>query len=89
MQEDSIQWTKVSELLLNLNCYQYHLRLPDLSLAKNVAACLSKPSVTVGVGLLYKIDPVRVEVNFGVPLAASRSDAQRKGFQLGIGLDFL
>ena len=34
-------------------------------------------------------DPVRVEVNFGVPLVASKSDGVRKGFQVGIGLDFL
>lgn len=38
---------------------------------------------------MYKLDPVRVEVNFGVPLTASKSDGARKGFQVGIGLDFL
>lgn len=38
---------------------------------------------------MYKFEPVRVEVNFGVPLVASKSDGIRKGFQVGIGLDFL
>ena len=50
---------------------------------------ISRPSVSAGVGLVYKLDPVRVEVNFGVPLVASKSDGVRKGFQVGIGLDFL
>lgn len=38
---------------------------------------------------MYKLDAVRVEVNFGVPLVASKSDGMRKGVQVGIGLDFL
>jgi len=59
------------------------------SLAENVSDCVSKPSVSAGVGLLYRLDPVRVELNFGVPLIASKSDGHRRGFQLGIGLDFL
>ncbi|KAF7334237.1 SAM50-like protein SPAC17C9.06 [Mycena sanguinolenta] len=59
------------------------------SLQDNVAACLSKPSVSAGVGLIYNFDPVRVEVNFGLPLIASKSDGSRRGFQVGIGLEFL
>jgi outer membrane protein insertion porin family len=51
--------------------------------------CLRKPSISVGVGLIYRFDPVRVEVNFGVPLVASKSDGVRKGFQVGIGVEFL
>ncbi|KAJ3485635.1 hypothetical protein NLI96_g4835 [Meripilus lineatus] len=59
------------------------------SLKDTVFASISKPSISAGVGLVYKLDPVRVEVNFGVPLVASKSDGTRKGFQVGIGLDFL
>ncbi|KII84672.1 hypothetical protein PLICRDRAFT_701821 [Plicaturopsis crispa FD-325 SS-3] len=59
------------------------------TLADNVADCLSRPSVSAGVGLIYRFDPVRVELNFGVPLVASKSDGGRRGFQLGMGLDFL
>ena len=55
----------------------------------SVADALSKPSVSAGVGLIYMFDPVRVEVNFGVPLAARASDGVRKGVQVGIGLEFL
>ncbi|KAF9816961.1 hypothetical protein IEO21_03726 [Rhodonia placenta] len=59
------------------------------SLKDNIMDSISKPSIAAGVGLVYKLDPVRVELNFGVPLVASKSDGLRKGFQAGIGLDFL
>ncbi|OCH87076.1 hypothetical protein OBBRIDRAFT_796568 [Obba rivulosa] len=59
------------------------------SLIDNVVGSITKPSISAGVGLVYKLEPVRVEVNFGVPLVASKSDGVRKGFQVGIGLDFL
>ncbi|KAI9444207.1 surface antigen-domain-containing protein [Lactarius indigo] len=55
----------------------------------DVAAALTKPSVSAGVGLIYLFDPVRVELNFGVPLAARASDGMPKGVQVGIGLEFL
>ncbi|EMD31954.1 hypothetical protein CERSUDRAFT_119283 [Gelatoporia subvermispora B] len=58
-------------------------------LLDSVAASIAKPSISAGVGLVYKLEPVRVELNFGVPLVASKSDGVRKGFQVGIGLDFL
>ncbi|KAH9922450.1 surface antigen-domain-containing protein [Amylocystis lapponica] len=59
------------------------------TLIDNVRGSISKPSISAGVGLVYKLEPVRVEVNFGVPLVASKSDGVRKGLQVGIGLDFL
>ncbi|TFL02734.1 mitochondrial protein [Pterulicium gracile] len=55
----------------------------------SIQSLLSRPSISAGVGLMYRFDPVRVEVNFGVPLVASKSDGVRKGFQVGIGLEFL
>ncbi|OJA14753.1 hypothetical protein AZE42_03187 [Rhizopogon vesiculosus] len=58
-------------------------------LSDNIIECLRRPSVSAGIGLMYRFDPVRVEVNFGVPLVASQSDGMRKGFQVGIGMDFL
>ena len=59
------------------------------SLQENVAACLSRPSVSAGVGLIYSFDPIRVELNFGLPLAARQSDGYRRGLQVGMGLEFL
>jgi outer membrane protein insertion porin family len=50
---------------------------------------LSKPSISAGVGLIYRFDPIRVEMNFGVPLVASKSDGARKGLQVGMGVEFL
>jgi outer membrane protein insertion porin family len=47
------------------------------------------PSVAAGVGLVYRFDPVRVEINFGVPLVAYKSDECQRGFQVGVGLEFL
>jgi len=41
------------------------------------------------VGIIYRFDPIRVEVNFGVPLVASRSDGSARGVQVGMGLEFL
>lgn len=71
---------------------QYNL-VTDFVVAKsfqdNIHDCLSKPCISAGVGLIYRFDPVRVEANFGVPLVASKSDGSRRGFQMGIGLDFL
>jgi|SRR6267154_1604825 len=59
------------------------------SMRSTISAALSQPSVSAGVGLIYHFDPVRVELNFGVPLAARASDGTRKGVQVGIGLEFL
>ena len=64
-------------------------RAGSSALRSSVAAALTKPSVSAGVGLIYLFDPVRVELNFGVPLAARASDGVRKGVQVGIGLEFL
>ncbi|KAI0040202.1 hypothetical protein FA95DRAFT_1566606 [Auriscalpium vulgare] len=55
----------------------------------NIAAAVSRPSISAGVGLIYTFDPIRLEVNFGVPLTAKKSDGFRRGFQAGMGLEFL
>ena len=60
-----------------------------LSLIDNLWNTLSQPSVSAGLGLIYRFDPVRVELNFGVPLVASKSDGSRRGVQVGMGLEFL
>mgnify|MGYP006948644943 FL=1 len=43
----------------------------------------------MGLGLLFQQGPVRLELNFGLPVLARRSDGTRKGLQFGIGLEFL
>ncbi|GAA5899940.1 SAM complex subunit SAM50 [Sporobolomyces salmoneus] len=47
------------------------------------------PSVTTGLGLMYRHSSVRVEVNVGVPLVAARGEGSVKGVQFGLGLSFL
>ncbi|GAA5854270.1 hypothetical protein JCM5353_000195 [Sporobolomyces roseus] len=47
------------------------------------------PSVTTGLGLMYRHSLVRVEVNVGVPLIAARGEGAVKGVQFGLGLSFL
>ncbi|KIY43211.1 hypothetical protein FISHEDRAFT_53949 [Fistulina hepatica ATCC 64428] len=55
----------------------------------SISHLLSRPSIAAGVGILYNFDPIRFEVNFGVPLTASASDGMNKGLQVGVGLEFL
>jgi outer membrane protein insertion porin family len=60
-----------------------------MPIEKTVQDLFMKPRVSAGVGLIYRLDPIRLEVNFGVPLVASKSDSLQRGFQVGIGLEFL
>lgn len=50
---------------------------------------LLQPSASMGVGLLFQQGPVRLELNFGLPLCVRAGDGSRKGLQFGIGLEFL
>ena len=62
-------------------------------IAKPLGATLqdmfSTPSISTGMGLIYRFDPIRLEVNVGVPLVASKTDTLRRGIQVGIGMEFL
>ncbi|KAF9521807.1 surface antigen-domain-containing protein [Crepidotus variabilis] len=60
-----------------------------LPLSQTLAQTLSKPSISAGVGMIYRFDPVRLEVNFGVPVVSSRSDRGSRGVQVGMGLEFM
>ncbi|KAN0086030.1 Surface antigen domain containing protein [Tylopilus felleus] len=50
---------------------------------------ITQPSISVGLGLVYRFDPIRVEVNLGVPLVAAKGEVLKRGPQVGIGLEFL
>jgi len=96
MQEDWIVSIKVGLSLTSfyfnhdlINPLNVLLEQTDVSLKTLVSESLSRPSISVGLGLIYRFDPVRVEINFGVPLVASKSDGSRKGVQVGMGLEFL
>ena len=49
----------------------------------------SDPSTSVGVGLVLRHPVARFELNFGVPVTVHSDDLARKGFQFGLGFDFL
>lgn len=59
-----------------------------------VRELLHTPSVSAGVGLVYRHElgaasAARFELNFCLPLADRVSDRSRKGLQFGVGLEFL
>ena len=44
----------------------------------------------MGFGLFYLFNPIKVELNFGVPIFAGKNDIYTTNrFQLGVGLEFL
>jgi hypothetical protein len=59
------------------------------SFASNVGRMYSSPNMSVGLGLLYRLDPIRVEVNFALPLVGRKGEGWARGLNVGIGLEFL
>lgn len=47
------------------------------------------PSLAAGVGLVYAHPVARFEVNFSLPLVLRRGEVGTKGFQVGVGINFL
>ncbi|WFD28436.1 hypothetical protein MNAN1_003447 [Malassezia nana] len=62
---------------------------PDAPVGLSSFHELLQPSASMGVGLLFQQGPVRLELNFGLPLCVRAGDGSRKGLQFGIGLEFL
>lgn len=72
-----------------LNAGQLAQAAPTAGLAPASYRELLEPSASAGIGVLFQQGPVRLELNFGLPLLARRFDGARKGLQFGIGLEFL
>ncbi|KAK2459610.1 hypothetical protein APHAL10511_008365 [Amanita phalloides] len=72
-----------------INCGQLDSLDRARPLTQSFPQSFLRPSISAGLGLIYRFDPIRVELNFGMPLVASKSDALRRGIQVGIGLEFL
>lgn len=47
------------------------------------------PSMAAGVGLVYAHPVARFELNFSLPLVLRRGEVGTKGFQLGVGINFM
>jgi outer membrane protein insertion porin family len=77
----------------------------DRGMVENVEKLVKNPSVSVGLGLMYRyvifipasrdsqlmprLDPIRIEVNFSMPLIARKGERLARGFGIGVGLEFL
>ncbi|CAO3631391.1 unnamed protein product [Mucor fragilis] len=59
------------------------------SLQDTKQALIQSPSISAGLGLIYRHSIARIELNYCVPLTAARGDQIKRGLQLGIGLNFL
>ena len=46
------------------------------------------PSVSAGIGVVYRSSILRLELNFCLPLIATNTDKLKKGLQLGLGFNF-
>ncbi|KAJ1653349.1 hypothetical protein IWQ61_006514 [Dispira simplex] len=58
-------------------------------LHQSVRESLCRPTSSVGLGLLFQYSMVRLELNFCLPLTMSLWDHAKKGWQFGMGIDFL
>lgn len=57
---------------------------------QSTAQALTKsPSISAGLGLIYRHSIARIELNYCIPLTAAKGDQIKRGLQLGIGLNFL
>ncbi|KAG2191701.1 hypothetical protein INT47_011362, partial [Mucor saturninus] len=64
--------------------------VPSGSTLQSTAQALMKsPSISAGLGLIYRHSIARIELNYCVPLTAAKGDQIKRGLQLGLGLNFL
>jgi outer membrane protein insertion porin family len=63
--------------------------LADRSFGENIGSLYRSPDLSVGLGLLYRLDPLRIEVNFSLPLIGRKGEGWARGLGVGIGLEFL
>lgn len=47
------------------------------------------PSLTAGIGLVYRAPMARFELNFSLPLVVRANESPRKGIQFGVGFSFM
>jgi len=59
------------------------------SLSENVNRLIRTPSISTGFGLAIKFSILRVELNYCLPVAITKTDDVKKGLQFGVGLNFM
>lgn len=61
----------------------------ERSFGDNINNLYNSPNLSAGVGLLYRLDPVRVELNLALPLIGRKGEGWARGIGVGLGLEFL
>ncbi|KAJ1972115.1 hypothetical protein H4R34_005518 [Dimargaris verticillata] len=59
------------------------------TLANTLATSLQRPTTSLGCGLVFHYSMMRLELNFALPITATIWDQAKKGWQFGLGVDFL
>jgi hypothetical protein len=54
-----------------------------------VVSVSARHHTTALVRLTFSLDPIRVEVNFTMPLIGRKGERMARGFGVGVGLEFL
>ncbi|WVO18244.1 hypothetical protein L204_105952 [Cryptococcus depauperatus] len=57
--------------------------------ADNVYKMYATPNLSVGLGLIYRFEPLRVELNFSMPLIGRTGERTARGLGVGVGIEFL
>jgi len=61
----------------------------DRPFVDNLVTMYRNPNISVGLGLMYRLDPIRIEVNFSMPLVGRKGERMARGFGVGVGIEFL
>ncbi|WVF69952.1 hypothetical protein IAT40_004737 [Kwoniella sp. CBS 6097] len=59
------------------------------SFAENITKLYTQPNLSFGVGLMYRLEPIRIEVNFSMPLIGRKGERTARGLGVGVGIEFL
>jgi outer membrane protein insertion porin family len=63
--------------------------IAERTFVDNVSNLYSSPNLSAGFGFLYRLDPIRIELNMALPLVGRRGEGWARGLGVGIGLEFL
>ncbi|WWC86982.1 uncharacterized protein L201_001863 [Kwoniella dendrophila CBS 6074] len=59
------------------------------SFTDNLTKLYSSPNLSVGLGLMYRLEPIRIELNFSMPLIGRKGERTSRGLGVGVGIEFL
>ncbi|WVQ97995.1 hypothetical protein IAU59_005115 [Kwoniella sp. CBS 9459] len=55
----------------------------------NITKLYTQPNLSCGVGLMYRLEPIRIEINFSMPLIGRKGERTARGLGVGVGIEFL